>query len=135
MFFLLLSESRKKDNLIHLKHSLVVISYIFTDIHGCFKRFHVHLMSYTSLYKQLFYKYLALRWQIAKQLSGLNPFLLSNIKYCRLKKAEFFFCNKCEIAVKRTIHKNSEVLKALLRNFKTTDHKYRFWRLLYSLQT
>ena len=34
-------------------------------------------------YKQPVYKQLALGWQIAKQLLGLNPLLLSNIKNCR----------------------------------------------------
>ena len=33
----------------------------------------LHLIYYTFLYKQLVYKQLALGWQIAKQLSGINP--------------------------------------------------------------
>ena len=37
-------------------------------------------------YKQPVYKQLALGWQIAKQLSGLNPFSLGNNKNYRLKK-------------------------------------------------
>ena len=39
------------------------------------------------LHKKPVYKELALRWQIAKQLSGLNPFLLSNNKNYRLNKS------------------------------------------------
>ena len=42
------------------------------------------------LYKQSVYKQLALGWQIAKQLSGLNPFSLSNNKNYRLKKSGVF---------------------------------------------
>ena len=41
-------------------------------------------------YKQSVYKQLALGWQIAKQLSELNPFSLSNNKNCRLKKSGIF---------------------------------------------
>ena len=38
-------------------------------------------------YNQPVYKQLALGWQIAKQLSGLNPLLLSNNKNYKLKKS------------------------------------------------
>ena len=55
-------------------------------------------------YKQPGYKQLALRCQIAKQRSGFNPLLLSNNKKYRLKKVEFFLCNKRKIIVKPTIH-------------------------------
>ena len=41
-------------------------------------------------YKQPVFKQLALGWQIAKQLSGLNPFSLSNNKNYRLKKSGVF---------------------------------------------
>ena len=41
-------------------------------------------------YKEPVYKQLALAWQIAKQLSGLNPFSLSNNKNYRLKKNGVF---------------------------------------------
>ena len=41
-------------------------------------------------YKQLVYKQPALGWQIGKQLSGLNPFSLSNDKNYRLKKSVVF---------------------------------------------
>ena len=41
-------------------------------------------------YKQPVYKQLALAWQIAKQLSGLNPLSLSNNKNYRLKKNGVF---------------------------------------------
>ena len=41
-------------------------------------------------YKQPVYKQLALGWQIAKQLSGLNPLSLSNNKNCRLEKSGVF---------------------------------------------
>ena len=40
--------------------------------------------------KQPVFKQLALGWQIAKQLSGLNPFSLSNNKNYRLKKSGVF---------------------------------------------
>ena len=41
------------------------------------------------LYKQLVYKQLALGWQIAEQLWGLNPLSLCNKKTYRLKKKLF----------------------------------------------
>ena len=53
------------------------------------------------VYKQLFYKQQAFGWQIAKQLSVLNLFSLSNNKDYRLK--EFFICNKHIIVVKPAI--------------------------------
>ena len=46
---------------------------------------HIMVISIHSFYKQLVYKQLALGWQIAKQLSGLNPLSLSNNKNYRLK--------------------------------------------------
>ena len=74
------------------------------------------------LYKQSVYKQLALGWQIAKQLSGLNPFSLSNNKNYRLQKSG--------VAVKRTTDYNSAFSKALLGKFKIIiDHKYQFWIL------
>ena len=39
----------------------------------------IHLL-HLGLHKQLVDKQLALAWQIAKQLSGFNPFSLSNNK-------------------------------------------------------
>ena len=64
------------------------------------------LKSNTTLFcKQAVYKQLAPGWQIAKQLSGLNPFELSNNRI------------KCKIAAKPTIHQNSAVSKALLGQF------------------
>ena len=54
-------------------------------------------------YKQPVYKQLALEWQITKQLSGLNPILLSNNQNYR-KKMEFFLCNKRKIILKETMH-------------------------------
>ena len=42
--------------------------------------------------KQPGYKQLALKWQIAKQLSGLNPLSVSNNNNYRLRKVEFFLC-------------------------------------------
>ena len=62
-------------------------------------------------YKQPVYKQPALGSQIAKQLSGLNLFSLSN------NKVEFFLCNKRKIAVKPTINQNLAVSKALFRKF------------------
>ena len=47
----------------------------------------VHLVFF---YKQPVYKQVALKWQIAKQLSGLKPFSLSNNKTFRLKKSGVF---------------------------------------------
>ena len=41
-------------------------------------------------YKHPVYKQLALEWQIAKQLPGLNPLSLSNNKNYRLKKNGVF---------------------------------------------
>ena len=41
-------------------------------------------------YQQLVYKQPALRWQIAKQLSGLKHFLVSNNKNYRLKNSGAF---------------------------------------------
>ena len=41
-------------------------------------------------YKQPVFKQLALGWQIAKQLSELNPFSLSNSKNYTLKKSGVF---------------------------------------------
>ena len=39
---------------------------------------------------------------------------------------EFFLSKKRKTAVKRTIDYNSAVSKALLGNFKITDHNYQF---------
>ena len=48
-------------------------------------------LSYTYFFcKKPIYKQLALRWQITKQLRGLNLFSLSNNKNYRLKKSEVF---------------------------------------------
>ena len=41
-------------------------------------------------YKEPVYKQLALKWQIANQLSGLNPVSLSNNKNYRLRKSGVF---------------------------------------------
>ena len=65
-------------------------------------------------YKRPVYKQLALERQIAMQLSGLNPYSLSNDEKYRLRKSGVFLCNKRKIAVKWTIHYNSAVSKALL---------------------
>ena len=43
-----------------------------------------------GFFKQLVYKQLALKWKIAKQLSGLNPLSLSNNKNYKLNKREVF---------------------------------------------
>ena len=66
--------------------------------------------------KQLVYKQLTLRWQIAKQLSGINPLSSSKIKNYKLKEVEFFPCNKRKIAIKQTIHKNSALLGKFLNH-------------------
>ena len=68
-------------------------------------------------YKQPVYNQLALRWQIAKQFSELNPLSLRNNNNCRLKKSGVFLCNKCKIALKPTIHQNSTFSKASLGKF------------------
>ena len=68
-------------------------------------------------YKQRISKQLALRWQIAKQLSGPNPLFLSDNKNYRLKESGVFLCNKRKIGVKPTVHLNSAVSKALLGKF------------------
>ena len=67
--------------------------------------------------KQPVYEQLAPGWQIAKQLSVLNPLLLSNNRNYRLKESGVFLCDKRKIAVKPTIHQNSAISKALLRKF------------------
>ena len=65
--------------------------------------------------KQQGYKQLALKWQIAKQLSGLDPLSVSNSKNYRLKKSRVFpLCNKHKTAVRPTIQQNSAASKALL---------------------
>ena len=56
----------------------------------------VHL---SFFYKQPVYKQLALRWPIAKQLSGLNPFPLSIKKTADERKVEFFHFSKRKVAV------------------------------------
>ena len=48
------------------------------------------VITLSFFYKQLAYKQLVLGWQIAKQLSGLNPLLLNNNKNYRLKKSGVF---------------------------------------------
>ena len=59
------------------------------------------MLRYTGLfYKQSVYKQLAIKWQIAKQLSGRDPLSL---------KVEFFLWNKPKKAVKLIIHQNSEM--------------------------
>ena len=70
-------------------------------------------MHLVLFYQQPVYKQLALGWQIAKRLPGLSPFSLSNNKNYRLKKAEFFLCNKRKIVAKPTIHQISAVPKPL----------------------
>ena len=45
---------------------------------------------YTLFYKQPVCEQQALGWQIAKQLSGLNPLSLSNNKNCRSKESGVF---------------------------------------------
>ena len=58
---------------------------------GDIERDQRHEMHYTYFfYKQLVYKQIALGWQIAKQLSGLNPLSVSNNKNYRLKKSGVF---------------------------------------------
>ena len=44
--------------------------------------------------KQPVYKKLALRWQIAKQILGLNLFSLNNNENYGLKTGGVFYCNK-----------------------------------------
>ena len=68
--------------------------------------------------KQPGYRQIALKWQIAKQLSGLNSLSVSNNKNCRLKKSRVFpLCNKYKTTVRPTIHHNSAASKALLEKF------------------
>ena len=90
-----------------------------------------HLINWYKLfYKQPAYKQLALGLQIAKQLLGLNPLLLSNIKKDRLRKS--FLCNKREIAVNLTIHESiiGKILKSLFIYIDLES-----WKSLYSSQT
>ena len=80
--------------------------------------------SSTLFYKEPVYKQLAIQWQIAKQLSGLNLKYNNNyrnntatIKTTDSRKMELFLCNKRKTAVKLTIHQNSDFSKALLGEF------------------
>ena len=72
----------------------------------------VHLFYIQPVYKQL-----SFGCQITKQHSGLNPLSLSKNKNYRLKKAEFFLCNKSKISVKPLINEKPIVSKALLEIF------------------
>ena len=74
----------------------------------------VHL---SFFYKQPVYKQLALRWQIGKQLSGLNPFPLSNRKTTDERKVELFLFSKRKVAVKLAVHHNSAISNASLGTF------------------
>ena len=58
--------------------------YLFSTVSNFFSK---HLFFF---YKQPVYEQLALGWKIAKQLSGINPLLLSNNKNYRLKKSGVF---------------------------------------------
>ena len=73
------------------------------------------------IYTLTFLKQLALEWQIAKQLSGLNVLSVSNNKNHRLKKS-FSFVTNIKQLLGQQYTKNSAASKA--------DHK-----LLHSLQT
>ena len=80
--------------------------------------------SRTLFYKEPVYKQLAIQWQIAKQLSGLNLKYNNNyrnnkatIKTTDSKKMELFLCNKRKTVAKLTIHQNSDFSKALLGEF------------------
>ena len=53
-------------------------------------KFQNETVLYLFFYKQRVYKQLVLGWKIAKQLSGVNPFSLSNNKNYRLKKSGVF---------------------------------------------
>ena len=80
----------------------------------------IDLLHFVFFYEQPVYKQLVLAWKIAKQLLGLNPLSLGNNKNYRLKKMEFFLCNKCKIAVKPKFSflKNifGKILKSLIIN-------------------
>ena len=56
----------------------------------CLKRGILHIKYLVQSYMQPVYKQLALRWQIAEQLSRLNPLSLSNSKNYRLEKSGVF---------------------------------------------
>ena len=73
---------------------------------------------------QFFYKELALRWQIAKQLSGLNFLLLLNNKTYRLNKSAVVINAKYLLNQQYTKIQLSQ--KHYWENFKITYHKYRF---------
>ena len=68
-------------------------------------------------YKKPVYDQPNLGRQIFKQHPEHKPLSLSNNRYCRLKKVEFFLFNKRKIAVKLTIPPNPAVSKALLGKF------------------
>ena len=68
------------------------------------------------IYKQPVYKQLALGWKIVKQLSGLNPFSLSNSNNYRSKKSGLFLSNKRKLDAKPTIRHNLAVkFKRIIR--------------------
>ena len=82
-------------------------------------------------YKQPVYKQLALEWQIAKQLSGLNPSFTKQQSKLQIKeKWSFSFVINKKIAAKPTIHQNyHQSLNHHWANFKITYHKCQFWIL------
>ena len=90
-----------------------------------------HFFNKISVYKQL-----AFGWQIAKELSGLNRFSLSNNKNYRLKKSGFFFvCNrrKVKYLLNRQYTKIPLPQEHYWENIKISYHKYQFWILKITL--
>ena len=93
-------------------------------------------IGYTLFYKQPVYNQLALGWQIAKQLSGLNPVSLSNNENYRLRKSGVFPLQR-KIDLKPTTHQKSAVSSIIGKSSKSLfiNIDFKSWKLLYSSQT
>ena len=98
----------------------------FQDIVSFHQFYYLLLQSRTIalhyFHKQPVYKKLALGWQIAMQLSGLNPLSPSKNKNYRLKKHK--------INVKQLLNRKYTKIqlsqKQYWENFNVIDHKYQF---------
>ena len=76
-------------DIFHLILSFVAFFHIYFNVLSSVqsqKKETVFTVALIFFYKQLVYKQLALRWQIAKQLSGLKPLSLSSNKNYRVKE-------------------------------------------------
>ena len=69
--------------------------------------------------------------ETADMITYMRKPLMENLIFwvLKLRKSGVFLCNKRQIAVKPTIHRNSAVWKALLAKFQNHCHKCWFWIL------